>query len=535
MPLDPAYPPERLAYMLEDSAPVVVLAQASTRALLGAVPVIDLEQPTWSHQPIDNPQVNAVGAYVIYTSGSTGQPKGVINDHAGVVNRLLWMQDAYGLTAADAVLQKTPFSFDVSVWEFFWPLCTGARLVMARPGGHKDPAYLCEVIEAEQVTTLHFVPSMLDVFLAHGDVTQAAGLVRVMCSGEALPGSLVRRFKQQLPGSELHNLYGPTEAAVDVTAWNCAGAVTPDNTPIGKPIANTRMYVLDGQLQPVPLGVVGELFIGGVQVARGYLNRPELTAERFLKDPFTGARMYRTGDIGRYLPDGTIEYLGRNDDQVKIRGLRIELGEIHARLIDYLGVDETVVIARDERLVAYYTGVRSEIDALRAHLLQHLPEFMVPALFVVSVVVGAVGACQHLPLACAVGVFLYAVLVAAVRPFLGVCHTATEVLWSACVAGCLVALWVVFNDSEGGDGADVYSSQERAAVACLGCALSCRYPFILARALDVVLPRVVSFERVGRRGPASAVSMRRENVAYTADEPPLHLAYYDVIVIRGIV
>ncbi|WP_017735410.1 non-ribosomal peptide synthetase [Pseudomonas sp. CBZ-4] len=382
VPLDPAYPPERLVYMLQDSAPVVVLAQGSTRALLGSVPVIDLEQPTWLQQPLDNPQLNAVGAYVIYTSGSTGQPKGVINDHAGVVNRLLWMQDAYGLTAADTVLQKTPFSFDVSVWEFFWPLFTGARLVMARPGGHKEPLYLCEVIAAEQITTLHFVPSMLDVFLAHGDMPQAAGLVRVMCSGEALPGSLVRRFKQQLPGSELHNLYGPTEAAVDVTAWNCAGAVTPDNTPIGKPIANTRMYVLDEQLQPVPLGVVGELFIGGVQVARGYLNRPELTAERFLKDPFTGARMYRTGDLGRYLPDGTIEYLGRNDDQVKIRGLRIELGEIHARLIDYLGVDEAAVIARDERLVAYYTGVRSEIDALRAHLLQHLPEFMVPALFV---------------------------------------------------------------------------------------------------------------------------------------------------------
>ncbi|HCT06255.1 MAG TPA: non-ribosomal peptide synthetase, partial [Pseudomonas sp.] len=286
VPLDPAYPPERIAYMLHDSAPQVVLAQGSTRGLLGDAPVIDLEQPTWQHLSLDNPHTEAVSAYVIYTSGSTGQPKGVINDHAGVVNRLLWMQDEYGLTADDTVLQKTPFSFDVSVWEFFWPLMTGARLVMAAPGGHKDPQYLCRVIAAEQVTTLHFVPSMLDVFLAHGELSQAAGLVRVICSGEALPGSLVRRFKRQLPGSQLHNLYGPTEAAVDVTAWNCAGPVTPDNTPIGKPIANTRMYLLDAQLQPVPLGVVGELFIGGVQVARGYLNRPELTAERFLKDPF---------------------------------------------------------------------------------------------------------------------------------------------------------------------------------------------------------------------------------------------------------
>ncbi|UXV22066.1 amino acid adenylation domain-containing protein [Pseudomonas fluorescens] len=382
VPLDPAYPHERITYMLQDSAPAVVLAQGATRGLLGEVAVVDLDQPTWQHQPVDNLGVQGVSAYVIYTSGSTGQPKGVINDHTGVVNRLLWMQDAYGLTAQDTVLQKTPFSFDVSVWEFFWPLFTGARLVMARPGGHKDPVYLCEVIAAEHITTLHFVPSMLDVFLAHGDVTQAAGLVRVMCSGEALPGSLVRRFKQQLPGSALHNLYGPTEAAVDVTAWNCAGAVTPDNTPIGKPIANTRMYVLDSQLQPVPLGVVGELFIGGVQVARGYLNRPELTAERFLDDPFTHGRMYRTGDVGRYLADGTLEYLGRNDDQVKIRGLRIELGEIQARLLEHPQVNEAAVVAREERLVAYYTGTHSDIDDLRRHLLQHLPEFMVPAIFV---------------------------------------------------------------------------------------------------------------------------------------------------------
>ncbi|MBC3254500.1 amino acid adenylation domain-containing protein [Pseudomonas paralactis] len=382
VPLDPAYPLERIAYMLHDSAPTVVLAQGSTLGLLGELPVVDLDQPTWQHQPITNPAVAGVAAYVIYTSGSTGQPKGVINEHPGVVNRLLWMQDEYRLTAADTVLQKTPFSFDVSVWEFFWPLFTGARLVMARPDGHKDPEYLCQVIAAECVTTLHFVPSMLDVFLAHGDVSQAAGLVRVMCSGEALPGSLVRRFKQQLPGSQLHNLYGPTEAAVDVTAWNCAGPDVPDNTPIGKPIANTRMYVLDGQLQPVPLGVVGELFIAGVQVARGYLNRAELTAERFLDDPFTPGRMYRTGDVGRYLPNGNLEYLGRNDDQVKIRGLRIELGEIQARLTEHPAVQEAAVIAREQRLIAYYTGVPSEIENLRAHLLLHLPEFMVPASFV---------------------------------------------------------------------------------------------------------------------------------------------------------
>ena len=396
VPLDPAYPLERLAYMLEDSAPLAVLVQGATRSLLGevAVPVIDLDQPHWQSLPTDNLAIAELvpqhTAYVIYTSGSTGQPKGVINEHSGVVNRLLWMQDAYQLSSADTVLQKTPFSFDVSVWEFFWPLMTGARLVMARPEGHKDPLYLSEIIEREHITTLHFVPSMLDVFLAHADTARCSSLRQVMCSGEALPGSVVRRFKQQLPGSELHNLYGPTEAAVDVTAWNCAGPLesTPDNTPIGKPIANTRMYILDAQQQPVPHGVVGELYIGGVQVARGYLNRPQLNAERFLDDPFQGnGRMYRTGDVARYLADGNIEYLGRNDDQVKIRGLRIELGEIQARLTQIDGIQEAAVLARedvpgDKRLVAYYTGAPLEVETLRSHLLEHLPDYMVPALFV---------------------------------------------------------------------------------------------------------------------------------------------------------
>jgi arthrofactin-type cyclic lipopeptide synthetase B len=398
VPLDPDYPAERIAYMLADSAPLAVLVQGSTAALAGAlaVPVINLEQETWRDLPASNPPVSGLTsanlAYVIYTSGSTGQPKGVANEHGAVVNRLLWMQDACALTAADTVLQKTPFSFDVSVWEFFWPLMTGTRLLLARPGGHKEPVYLSELIEREQVTTVHFVPSMLDVFLAHGQTERCAGLRQVMCSGEALPGSLVRRFKQQLPASQLHNLYGPTEAAVDVTAWNCAGPLldTPDNTPIGKPIANTRMYILDAQQQPVPQGVVGELYIGGVQVARGYLNRAELSAERFLRDPFSAqaqARMYRTGDIARYRADGNIEYLGRNDDQVKIRGLRIELGEIQACLSRIDGVHEAAVVARedvpgDKRLVAYYTGSRLDIDILRATLLHGLPDYMVPATFV---------------------------------------------------------------------------------------------------------------------------------------------------------
>ncbi|MBJ9974988.1 amino acid adenylation domain-containing protein [Pseudomonas sp. S75] len=397
VPVDPDYPVERIRHMLTDSAPRVVLGHAATQALLARfdVPRVDLDQPTWQSLSADNPEVVGLTpqhlAYVIYTSGSTGLPKGVMNEHAGVVNRLLWTQDAYGLDADDVVLQKTPFSFDVSVWEFFWPLQTGAQLVMARPGGHRDPAYLRQVIAAEAVTTLHFVPSMLDVFLAFGDA-EAAALRRVLCSGEALPGALVRRFKAQLPSVELHNLYGPTEAAVDVSAWHCAEplAQTPDNTPIGKPVANTALYVLDAQRQPVPQGVAGELYIGGVQVARGYLNRDDLTAERFLHDPFTqrpGARLYRTGDLARHLADGTLEYLGRNDDQVKIRGLRIELGEIQACLTRIAGVQEAAVLALDLppaglRLVAYHTGAEHDAETLRAELKGQLPEFMIPAQFV---------------------------------------------------------------------------------------------------------------------------------------------------------
>jgi nonribosomal peptide synthetase DhbF len=401
VPLDPFYPEDRLAFMLADSAPKALLTSGDLAAhILAAAPevlVIDLAQPAqWAQQSAHDPDPAVVGltsrhvAYMIYTSGSTGRPKGAMNEHRAVVNRLLWQQSAYNLRANDAVLQKTPFSFDVSVWEFFWPLLTGARLVMARPEGHKDPAYLANVILKEKISTLHFVPSMLQVFLEQAQVASCVSLRQVMCSGEALPEALARRFHHCLPGVALHNLYGPTEAAVDVTAWTYSPDFSGTSIPLGKPIANTRMYVLDPQGDPTPIGVAGEIFIGGVQVGRGYWDRPDLTAERFVPDPFgaPGTRLYRTGDLGRWLSDGTLEYLGRNDFQVKLRGFRIELGEIEAQLAGHPDVHEAVVVARengtgDPRLIAYYSADAAlPIPSLRTYLGERLPDYMVPAAFV---------------------------------------------------------------------------------------------------------------------------------------------------------
>ncbi|HZD96372.1 MAG TPA: amino acid adenylation domain-containing protein, partial [Candidatus Sulfotelmatobacter sp.] len=302
LPLDPGYPAERLRYMLEDSAPTAVLTQTHLRERLtslkgdGDLPVLDLNEAEgdWNHQQETNLSRISDGvhpdnlAYVIYTSGSTGLPKGAMNQHRGVVNRLMWMQHAYAINARDAVLQKTPFSFDVSVWEFFWPLFVGARLVIARPEGHKDPAYMVETIRRYGITTMHFVPSMLQVFVDYVDHQKCPRLRQVMCSGEALPAALVRRFYERLPHAQLHNLYGPTEAAVDVTAWSCVPDPIPASIPIGRPIANTRIYILNEPGHPVPAGVIGEIYISGVQVGRGYLKRPQLTAERFVPDPFCG-------------------------------------------------------------------------------------------------------------------------------------------------------------------------------------------------------------------------------------------------------
>jgi thioesterase domain-containing protein len=302
------------------------------------------------------------------------------------VNRLAWMQDRYGMEPGEALLQKTPFSFDVSFWEFFWPLMVGARVVMASPGGHRDPAYLVDVIRREGITHAHFVPSMLPLFLEHPDAAKCTTLLRVPVSGEAVSAALVRQFHERLPAVELTNQYGPTESG-EVTEWACDPRA--ERVSIGRPIHNAAVCVLDRAGEPVPVGVAGELFIGGVAVARGYLGRPRLTAERFVPDPFgePGARLYRTGDRCRWLRDGTLEYLGRTDFQVKVRGLRVEPGEIEARLAAHPGVREAAVLALDDadggkRLVAYFAGEALEGKVLRAHLSGQLPEYMVPAAFV---------------------------------------------------------------------------------------------------------------------------------------------------------
>ncbi|WP_185879214.1 non-ribosomal peptide synthase/polyketide synthase [Pseudomonas aeruginosa] len=389
VPVDPEYPEERQAYMLEDSGVQLLLSQSHLKLPLAqGVQRIDLDRgaPWFEDYSEANPDIHLDGenlAYVIYTSGSTGKPKGAGNRHSALSNRLCWMQQAYGLGVGDTVLQKTPFSFDVSVWEFFWPLMSGARLVVAAPGDHRDPAKLVELINREGVDTLHFVPSMLQAFLQDEDVASCTSLKRIVCSGEALPADAQQQVFAKLPQAGLYNLYGPTEAAIDVTHWSCVEEGK-DAVPIGRPIANLACYILDGNLEPVPVGVLGELYLAGRGLARGYHQRPGLTAERFVASPFVaGERMYRTGDLARYRADGVIEYAGRIDHQVKLRGLRIELGEIEARLLEHPRVREAAVLAVDGRQLVGYVVLESEggdwREALAAHLAASLPEYMVPA------------------------------------------------------------------------------------------------------------------------------------------------------------
>ncbi|MCG8914792.1 amino acid adenylation domain-containing protein [Actinokineospora sp. PR83] len=400
LPIDPDYPADRIGFLLADGAPALLLTTPGLDSRLpGGVPRLLLPAAgaeALSPEPLTDadrlaPLLPGHPAYAIFTSGSTGRPKGVLVPHRGIVNRLLWTQHEYRLGADDRVLQKTPSGFDVSVWEFFWPLIAGSTLVVARPEGHRDPGYLADLIHRERVTTAHFVPSMLQAFVAEADPARCASLRRVLCSGEALPGELAARFTAAFDAG-LHNLYGPTEASVDVTAW----AVLPEDgtsVPIGRPVWNTRTYVLDPALRPVPPGVPGELYLAGRQLALGYHNRPGLTADRFVADPHgaPGTRMYRTGDIARWRADGALEYLGRVDDQVKIRGQRVEPGEVEAVLAGHATVGSVAVLARRDRpgsirLVAYVVptaGTEVDAEVLREHAAEALPEHMVPAAVVV--------------------------------------------------------------------------------------------------------------------------------------------------------
>ncbi|MFZ2407683.1 MAG: amino acid adenylation domain-containing protein, partial [Methylobacter sp.] len=399
VPLDPGYPQDRLDFMLHDVGAPIVLTQEACRGKLAAsaaaVLCLDSEWGVVEGASDANPGIPLMPenlAYCIYTSGSTGQPKGAGVPHQGIVNRLQWMQAQYSLDQSDRILQKTPYSFDVSVWEFFWTLMTGAKLIVARPDEHKDSLALIDTIVDRQVTTIHFVPSMLQAFIDTPGVENCASLKRIVCSGEALPADLAVRFRQKIQ-AELHNLYGPTEASVDVSYWACLPDSAETAIPIGRPIANIELYILDRQLNPVPVGIPGELHIGGIGLGRGYLNRPGLTAEKFIPNPYdtSGSRLYKTGDLVRYRPDGNIDYLGRIDHQVKIRGFRIELGEIEARLLDVPDIQEAVVIARedqsgDKRLVAYLVAATTDavdIETLKSRLRQILPDYMVPSAFVV--------------------------------------------------------------------------------------------------------------------------------------------------------
>ncbi|HZM77692.1 MAG TPA: amino acid adenylation domain-containing protein, partial [Candidatus Limnocylindrales bacterium] len=400
VPLDPSYPPERLHHMLHDSNATILLTHHHTNPnpnTANNITTITLDTTTHTHQPTTPPTTHNLHpdnlAYVIYTSGSTGKPKGSMNTHRNVVNFLNTLQRTYRMRPDDVVLQRTPSSFDVSVWEFFWPLTVGASLTLAKPRGDQDPAYLAWLVDEHRVTTVHFVPSSLGSFLDSRAPGSCASLRRVMCSGEALSTHLRDRVLNELPHVELHNLYGPTEAAVDVTAWHCTAA-DGASVPIGTPLHNCYLRVLDESLRPTPIGVEGELHIGGVQVSRGYLDRPDLTAERFIPDGegAPGSVLYRTGDIARWRADGVLEYLGRRDHQVKVRGFRVETTEIEAALLRLESIREAAVIAlaagtEEARLVAYVVAAQPSTPIvtaeIQARLARVLPDYMVPSFVVV--------------------------------------------------------------------------------------------------------------------------------------------------------
>lgn len=403
LPLDTGYPDDRLRMMLEDARPSLLIATEDQLARFSDIPGLEslcYQQPlaAGDEAPLALSKPDHT-AYIIFTSGSTGRPKGVMVGQTAIVNRLLWTQDRYPLSADDVVAQKTPCSFDVSVWEFWWPFIAGAQLVMAEPEAHRDPQAMQQFFARYGVTTTHFVPSMLAAFVASLDADSVAAcrtLRRVFCSGEALPTELCREW-ERLTGAPLHNLYGPTEAAVDVSWYPACGpelaAVTGSSVPIGWPVWNTGLRILDAAMRPVPPGVAGDLYLTGIQLAQGYLGRPDLTASRFIADPFApGERMYRTGDVARWLANGAVEYLGRSDDQLKIRGQRIELGEIDRVMSALPDVGQAVSHAcvfnqaaatgGDARqLVGYLvsdSGLPLDTAALKARLAEQLPPHMVP-------------------------------------------------------------------------------------------------------------------------------------------------------------
>ncbi len=406
VPIDPQFPQKRIGHILEDTKAKLLLTTSGLAEQLDTYSnvkrvLLDTSEP---YKAVVQTALPIIGEteliYVIYTSGTTGIPKGVMNEHKGVFNRLIWMHDYLKVSPKDVVLQKTTFCFDVSAWEIFLPLTTGARMVLAAPDGHKDSGYLQKLMKENTVTIAHFVPSMLSAFLADLDPANCPGLVHVVCSGEELKSKIVRDFKSVLKSTQIHNLYGPTEASIEVTAINVTGC-NADEIPIGWPIANTKMYVVDKQNNPQPIGVPGELLIGGVQVARGYLNNKELTQQRFVASPFKdGERLYRTGDVAKWLPDGALVYLGRKDNQVKIRGYRIELGEIENALEKITDILQAVVVVQEDeqaskQLVAYVVLKNStattnhmtniegaEKESIKKTLLSALPAYMVPQLYI---------------------------------------------------------------------------------------------------------------------------------------------------------
>jgi amino acid adenylation domain-containing protein len=383
VPLDVNYPQERLRFMIDDADLRVVIAQAELEVLVPEVEVITVEDLTTDTELESGASAENL-AYIIYTSGSTGLPKGVMIPHSSLCNHMLWMQSAFPLEKTDRVLQKTATSFDASVWEFYAPLLTGAQLVMAEPEAHMDGRFLTEQIRKYGITTIQMVPSLLKLCLDEPDFRKCDSLTRVFCGGEALTVDLVRRFKESGPKAELYNLYGPTETTIDATYSRCEI----DDVSIGRPVSNTQTYLLDESMQPVPVGIPAELYIGGLNLGRGYLRRPDITASNFVPNPFSaqpGARLYKSGDLARYRSDGQLQYLGRIDSQVKLRGFRIELEEIASVLRQHPEISDALVLAErsstgDQRLVSYVVSESMPTHRqLRSYLQERLPEYMIPS------------------------------------------------------------------------------------------------------------------------------------------------------------